>query len=65
VQHFEFTDWDAGSEVPRSPGSFVAFVEEVNNAACSDGPILLHCRFVVADEKHVPSVFKYQIICLK
>ena len=42
VQHFVLTDWDAGSDVPRSPGMFVAFVEEVNKAACSDGYILLH-----------------------
>ena len=50
VQHFVFTDWDAENDIPRLPEGFVAFVEEVNKAACSDGPILLHCRFVVADE---------------
>jgi len=63
VQYFLFTDWDAGNDVPSSPGTFVAFVEEVK-AACSDGPILLHCRFVVTGVNHMPSVLTISLYVL-
>jgi len=46
IQHYVFTDWDAKSDVHRSPERFVAFIEKMETL--SGGPILLHCRYLMS-----------------
>lgn len=60
IRQFQFTDWPEQG-VPKSGDGFIDFIGQVHKTKeqfGQDGPITVHCRFVIDNNmKHVVKIF--------